>query len=76
MSQDVEMILEIWDLIKANSQPKERKIIAEKFLEIISGYGIDIEQNKDEFIGHCSILTNVIKEVYNDSYYEDDEYED
>lgn len=75
--QDIEMILEIWDLLKSNTNSKDKNMIAEKYLELISGYGIEIEQNKEEFFGHCSILTSVIKELYIEDYYDDyDDYEE
>lgn len=71
MNNDIEMILEIWDLIKSNTSPKEKYSIAEKYLELISGYGIEIEQNKEEFFEHCSVLSTVIKEIYIEDLYDD-----
>ena len=72
--QDIEMILEIWDLIKSNTNSKDRNMIAEKYLELVSGYGVDIDQNKEEFFGHCSVLTFIIKELFLENHYDD--YED
>lgn len=71
MNQDIEMILEIWDLLKSNTPTKEKYSIAEKYLELISGYGIDIEHHKDDFFGHCSVLSTVLKEVYIEDLYDD-----
>jgi hypothetical protein len=72
--EKIEMILEIWDLMKSNVSSKDRTIIAEKYLEIVSNYDIEIEKFKDDFSDHCTILASVIRENYEDSYY--DEYEE
>jgi hypothetical protein len=76
--ENIEMILEVWDLIKSNANPKDRKIIAEKYLEIVSNYEIEIEKHKDDFSDHCTVLASVIRENYEDDYYDnyDEEYED
>jgi len=75
--QDVEMVLEVWDLIKSNTTAKDRPAIAEKYLEIVSGYGIEIEQNKQDFFDHCSVLTTIIKDLYEEKNYDDyDDYEE
>lgn len=70
MNNDIEMILEIWDLMKSNISQKDKQGVAEKYLELISGYGIDIEQHKEDFFDHCSILSTVIKEIYMEDLYD------
>lgn len=78
------MLIDVWNLIKSYVPPKDKSVVANKFVDIVCDNGIEDEE-LHELMGHDEELDEAIKETieadadiiddYGDGF-GDDSYED
>lgn len=67
-----QMLIDVWSLVKAYVPSKDKGIVANKFVDIISDNGVDEEELR-ELMGHDDELDEAIKLMIDE---DEEEYED
>ena len=70
---EIQMLIDVWGLIKSYVPVKDKSVVAEKFVDIAMDNGIEDHELK-ELIGHDDDLDEAIR--YNLDIEEDEDYED
>jgi hypothetical protein len=71
---EMQMLIDMWSLVKAYSNVKERDIIASKFIDIALDHGTTDEELK-ELIGIDDELDEAVREILEDTADKEDEYD-
>lgn len=73
------LIVEMWDLFKDYTDKKQRPVIAEKYVQLVSDHGAS-DRDLEHVLGHDDDLDDAIKDLLDINPYEEEdnynEYDD